>query len=434
MDKLDQFFKDKLQDREFEFKDVYWQDAEQLIEQDKRKKRLIWWKWLAGWLLLLLLIIAGGLWLTLGPRVQSSPEQKEIKENNLAEQSGPVKKVDTASGNAETFVELDSLNTEKGRQSSIKKRKKIPGLKEHHLLQNKDKTPELNHKGEPEWFELPKAVRDKEKEDASEAMREFVVDQSQLDSSFRKSEKVLMAGLSFLPGRWNSIEANMSDLPIPGKPLWLEGSVESPRLSRVKFGLQFSAMTYPNTRGDNLSFIGLAGGLDIAYKLKNHYYLETAVQLRRRTGTFAKVDETQVLFFSFGRSSSKFELLPSALYYLEMPLGLSRSFGFHHLEAGITTSYLLGVKGALENTQNPELVQDLIKAERGWVEQDGFKKWHWDIYLGYSWQYSKKMGLQFSLNYTPGTILDPSFNAFQEVVLKESQPLFLDVGIRYKLF
>lgn len=47
MSEIDKFFKDKLEGRTFEFKDAYWEAAEQLIEQeenDRRKRFGIWWK------------------------------------------------------------------------------------------------------------------------------------------------------------------------------------------------------------------------------------------------------------------------------------------------------------------------------------------------------------------------------------------------------
>ena len=121
------------------------------------------------------------------------------------------------------------------------------------------------------------------------------------------------------------------------------------------------------------------------------------------------------------------------MYFLELPLGISRSFGKHKVETGLTTSYLLGVNGTLKNITNPEEPQTVIQEASGWIEEDGFKKWHWDVYLEYGFKITPKIQVLIDLGYTPGSILDKPVIPGQKV-LKESRPLFIDFGLRYKLF
>lgn len=436
MDKLDQFFKDKFQGREFEFQDAYWQEAEKLIQQDKRKKRLLWWRWTFGLLMLALLIISGGIWFTSNNNAPQPKQRTPTEILNTAEKIKPFETLNAFESDSTGFLHDNAVIPKKEQLSKAQKEAKETARtqsKSYEQAQNKTNTPKSNHDALPDWLQTPKVVKDGENGDGPEPIREIVADNILADQLLRPSEEVLMTNFSFLPLRWHPIEANMSEAPDAGNPLWLE-ELELKRASRMEFGVQFKAMFYPNTRGDNKDFIGMVGGVDLAYKLGKKLKLETALRIRQRTGTFSKVDETEVLFFSFGRSETKFELLPSELYFLEVPLGLSRSFGFHQIETGLTTAYLLGAKGALQNTLNPELSQNLIKEDKGWVDENSFKKWHWDLYIGYQWRYNNKISLLLDFNFTPGSILDKSFNPTQEVVLKESGLVFIDLGIRYKLF
>ena len=100
MNPLDRFFKNKLQNREFEFQDAYWQQAEQMIIADQAGRR---WKkgfWFLGALLLLtftaFIFWPGNPEGSVSPNTQVSEFGTSIPLNNVAEDQELITKEETA--------------------------------------------------------------------------------------------------------------------------------------------------------------------------------------------------------------------------------------------------------------------------------------------------------------------------------------------------
>ena len=81
MNKLDKLFKDKLQDRSFEFNDSYWEAAERLIEQEESRKKRggLWWK--LG--LFLLVLITSGYFLIGGAKSSAAVSGTEVNWDSM---------------------------------------------------------------------------------------------------------------------------------------------------------------------------------------------------------------------------------------------------------------------------------------------------------------------------------------------------------------
>ena len=82
MSNLDQFFKDKFQNREFEFKEEYWQQAQDLIQRDRQHRRRR--RWYFG---LFALLLAGGLgyWIFQNQSPQKSLDQALVHPQSHAQ-------------------------------------------------------------------------------------------------------------------------------------------------------------------------------------------------------------------------------------------------------------------------------------------------------------------------------------------------------------
>lgn len=95
-DPLDDFLKKKLADRQYAFKESYWEAAEQLIEADRGKKKrkgfLIWWMGGLGTLVILLLGI--GVWSWFSSRHIEPIASKESLET-VSKQSFPIVVLDS---------------------------------------------------------------------------------------------------------------------------------------------------------------------------------------------------------------------------------------------------------------------------------------------------------------------------------------------------
>lgn len=493
MDKLDQFFKEKFQKREFEFQDAYWQEAEKMIQQDKRNKRMLWWWRLSGLFLLILLMVVGIWWFS-GPTIAEKNlvllPHTELERESTTNGDGSnleieSKKVDEKGEGGENVTSksiLEADNRERGQEvekeedvarnfipeekgsglgkegngrvEEGEKVEKVEGVEEGEKVEVVEEGEERGRDQEIEKEEdlagnlIPGLEGEKEKEDRSKSLQGDVeIDESKpevkLDSPLRQVERFesdqnnkqkYFAPFSFLSFNLKPINSEHSLILKVGDPLVLKHLDQYKAASKFGMSFDFRAPFYPYSGGENVLLIGWSTGLNLNYKLAGHLRLETALRFRKRRGAFNKVDETSVFYYGFGRSESTFNLIPNSLYYLEVPLGISRSFGYHQLEIGAVSAYLMGVRGNLKNVLNPELPQELITESKGWLEEDGFKKWHWDVYLEYGFQYNRKIRYTIGLNYTPGKIIDQQFNPGQDFILKESRPLFIDLGVSYKLF
>ena len=105
----------------------------------------------------------------------------------------------------------------------------------------------------------------------------------------------------------------------------------------------------------------------------------------------------------------------------------------HQLNTGLTLGQLLGIRGSLYHEKNDEAETFTEEVEKGWIENYGFKKQHIDLQLGYYYLLSKRLSIGGELHYTFGSLLQKNFNAPSEYYYKESQPLFIDFGLKVKL-
>lgn len=463
MDKLDQFFKKKLENREFDFQESYWQEAEKLIEQDRRKKRFAWWWRLSG-LVLLLLLVTAGLWWYLstdrgGEQTGQSVEgrdsiaylqEKRDRADSLdydGEGSGLGNSAinETVSeGRAEKITDGQPMDIGELTKSEVQPDNKNEEQEQFQKVTSGRAERRLERPGEiPAGEVINKEEVGLQKEDKKKLLdtMETAHDKKAIAEEITGEKTAggrvaqrTWGQIGFLPVALGPIGYEPAELVQPGQPGWVEEATLRTAPSRWAIGLHFNAAFYPYANADAERLIGFAGGVNFEYKLSWRYNLEAALRVRQRTGTFEKVAETSVLYYGFGRSEATFNLLPSSLYYLELPLGVSRAFGVHHLEAGVVTSHLLGVQGGLKNVLNPEAAQGAITEDDGWIDPDGFKKWHWNVYLQYGLHYHRNMAVTLGVYYTLGGLLDAQFDAVPDPVLLESRPVFIDIGIQYKLF
>jgi len=189
-----------------------------------------------------------------------------------------------------------------------------------------------------------------------------------------------------------------------------------------RFGITGGAVGYPLIENSSETpFIGFKGGLFAEHNLKtnifrNKWSIGTELLYHYRQGNFVAIKEEAVIQYSFGRTSTDAKLTPKNLHYLEMPIYLKYHLNKVSFEAGGLVSYLLGVRG--EVNQNDVL-------EKGWVDELGFNKVHANAILGI--QFSLKQRLKFGIraNYSLNSILDKNAILPNGDALRESGPLYL---------
>ncbi|MEK7253770.1 MAG: hypothetical protein AAB316_03435, partial [Bacteroidota bacterium] len=121
---LDRFFRENLSERQFEFKDEYWQEAEKLLDANKRRRRraLIFW-WLGGAALVAtvaMAVVAIGGKNERSPSVARAENQAVASENFNNEKTGAPAPPDraTTETSPETSLPGGKSAARKGRGSS----------------------------------------------------------------------------------------------------------------------------------------------------------------------------------------------------------------------------------------------------------------------------------------------------------------------------
>ena len=204
---------------------------------------------------------------------------------------------------------------------------------------------------------------------------------------------------------------------------------------RLKAWLVAEGMLYPYTnKSQNL--VGWRAGVAFQYPLGKKWSARAGIAYYQRGGQFERSDEKTSITYGFGSQEATQFLAPQQLHYLTIPVELHYIKNRSDFSLGVGYHYLLGVQGQLQETNDPELNPNQTPAliQQGWVAENGFRKNHFDLSLGYTYQVNTRLNLRLRLRYTPGSILDSSYSAPSGAILRESKPVVLGVGFGYRLF
>ena len=446
MDPLDQVFKNQLRDHRAEFQDAYWLQAEKLIAARERRRR---WRKFAFWLILAVVLFSlSFLWLWPGKNEMPAVPPAAVAGHsagtgNQKKDQGvvPVESLaPTGSQQAGGFVTAKPENDD-SQKTSAKDRLNIREVAAAMLPPS----------GTTVWDDREgtvnkerKAIERRERENRSPA---FVAPGSE-----EKREKTILATAAEPPGvaPGERISGPALFVPVmlsaisPGElaaggdtgiaPKRVPASLQP--VSRLYLDLTFAGTVYPYLTATDRQVVGWRAGLQGRLSLGGRWQLLAAFAYRQRWGTFFATQGNTAGRLSFGRTESQQFLLPERLHYLEVPVGISCRLTEHTLQAGGGISYLLGVRGSLQQTHDDELQWSGSPSEerqRGWLATDGFREWSFQLWLGYQYEFTPRTAAGFRWTWTPGTILAAGYEGPEDTYLREAKPLFLELGLRYQI-
>lgn len=425
MEQFDQFFKDKFEGRQFDLKEAHWQAAEQLIiDREKKKRRRGFFFWLLGGLLLFGLV---------GTSWYFWPEEAIVQEAGI----------ESTIQNQKT---VDALTTDPSISNTISSQSTT-------ISNNLDQTPNTT-------INTTNTINEQERSLTSTTKSSTVkriIESTQLNENTLQTVEELSQNSNTPTAELNqepNIEGKTSDInllkALPTVPLeflnyplrtealekgpqaYTEEQGAAARTNEPYLGLDFNFSTYPyftrGTRNDLGGKLGLTYGMPLGQRTK----LLASLHYQQRGGTFDYFKESRKVAYRFAKAEERFVLLPEKLHYAEAGLGFALEKNKHSFEIGTSLNYLLGIRGDLLRFTSEDNFENSTLENEGWIAEDGFKKWHVNMQLGYMHRFGTRLALGARLNYTLGTILDKNYE-FSNVYLQEAEPLTLDLRFRYYL-
>ncbi len=461
MENLDDFMRQKFNSDDpgasgrFEFREEYWEQAQVLIEANRKRRRrrwLLWWWWLfAG------LLAAVGVWQWTGKNDSSRGGKRD---------QGELSGRPTAAGEKTASIPMDSLsktgtenpdqkngvesgNTDGNRPGSVGKHagegpdanNSPAGVAPSDEL-DRQKASRANKGASGTSPDVPKASRLRngrtqppglpgqpasarpgsgvmpagEKKPATTSPDQAMLDrpapgQAAENGLAENNQTADPAGfrdtLEFLPVLLQLVD--VPDRSVKAQPVdAAKTAVEPARNHRWHFGLAaYGTLLEASPDGKRL---GGSGGAFVSRRLTADWSVVSGLFWRFLPGDWRYdtpvADSSTQLQYSFGFKFDRFELQTQGLHYVEIPLGIGwrqRSFG---AEAGLAAGYLVSVRGRLVKKHSESLLRDGVRVERSQVSltKTPYRRSYLAPYVGGEWQANRNLALSLRGAWQPGSL------------------------------
>ncbi|MEM6963412.1 MAG: outer membrane beta-barrel protein [Bacteroidota bacterium] len=469
---FDKYFKEKLENRQFEMKPEYWEQAEALIEADQRQE---WWKRSFIWWGTLLVFVTLGffIWVKINNPTTDGTTQKNTVV--AVEENAPVTKdANTTNSfpmaNDNSFSNKANTNTSSQKAELNDQANAPTQFSENTVTAASSTNPSRILPTKEEQADISKTTVTKTNPTAevdnlndkvlNKSATELEPNNSITDNNFNKENTTkedqsvqnkisednsdqTAQPTSPIASTTNTEERNFQQDPPKAEvfPMiaslnfllesdqekWVDLDIEkhltppSSKRETFSFGVGAGAVGYPLIENSTPQrFIGFKAGAFVEYNFKNEKFakqwsLGSELLYHFRTGNFLATKENLEVQYSFGRSTTANQLTPRNLHYVELPLYLKYHSKKTSFELGGAVSYLAGVQGTLDQAG---------EKTSGLMPRFGFKKYHANILLGTYFHLSDRLRFGVRANFTPGGILDKNAGAPNQT-LRESGPLYL---------
>ena len=460
--KLDDFFKQKLDNRNIDFDPDLWKEAEALLDQQDKNRRSWLWR-----LLGILAFISVGLsvwWMTTNP---DSPGTLE-KGNNQIVQS-PIRENDNDkitnanSSDEKTRQEIPNITPEEmlsELQKANKDEKQPPLINSDNTTKTKIKTIDLN----TSTFSQHTVNQDKELElknepsvynnPANKTMKNDVETsaQKQIDAINNPNpglvnsdeEKTTISQKNIAETKNASEEItnqfrsdsyrNQIQLPVLNQLLkpttrpisgeLLPYNVKN-KIKRKVFsiGIHVGGGLFP--AGSDKKWIhDVTGGFHFSYQLNNKWALATDLLYHRASGPSDSFGEiSPQITYGFGKTIDAYTFKTIGLHFLELPVYVQKKIGKQLIEFGGSLNYLVAVRGELlygtynfpfENNNLPE--RDYTSQGKKWISKSDQKQLIPGFVLGYKYFPADRFWIGGRLHYYPSgfsKVVSPERNTFK---------------------
>jgi len=465
---FDKYFKDNLDNRKFEMKPEFWEEAEALIVADeKRRGWLGFMKWFG--LILLVSVASFFIWKNeiSGAFVNSVDTKKDRTENSRIEKNqdfstdvkfennnSEINTVDNTTApsdtekNKTTIQSTSNVDNFKNKTTQTKSDYQINDVRNKTSIsknKNQNNTDNLfsdtylksnttipntvNGTTIPNQFIRNKVINSTIDKKENAATKTTIPTSSNSNTSIEKIEEEEKTIIS------KPIAEAI--IAIPSLDFFLKNkNMEAPSINlnkacsvfygkkKFRFGITAGAVGYPLIENNSTqSFIGVKAGIFAEYnfftlKTKGDWTLGSELLYHYRSGNFIATQSNENVRYSFGRRVSTDYITPKNLHYFELPIYLKYQLSKVNFEVGSSLNYLSSVRGTLEREESNQEI---------WTSTLGFKKFHANVLLGFQYKLNDRIGFGVRANYTLGGILDSDavLPFPNDKILQESGPLYL---------
>ena len=451
---FDKYFKDNLDNRKFEMKPEFWEEAEALIVADeKRRGWLGFMKWFG--LLLLVSVVSFFIWKNeISNSLVNSVETKNDKfENSSIEKNQDFSSdVKFEKNKTATIQQSNTVDNFKNKTTQTKSETQIQNStsksneskdsysfsNSNNQIQNNSAKPFSNtytksnfntsiNNTFPNQFiqnKITNPIIDKEENVETKTTIPSSTIPSTVETKDEKEDEIskpIAAAITTIPSLdflLNNKNMEIPSINIDETCSYFHGK------KKVRFGVTAGAVGYPLIENNSTQpFIGAKAGIFAEYnfftlKRKGHWSIGSELLYHYRSGNFIATQSNEIIEYSFGRRITTDFLTPKNLHYLELPIYLKYKLPKVNFEGGVSMNYLAGVRGTIDRSDANQEV---------WMSTLGFKKYHANVLLGFQYKLNDNIGFGVRMNYTLGGILDS--NAVvpfpNDKVLRESGPLYL---------
>jgi hypothetical protein len=448
---LDNFFKNKLRDRSFEYDESAWEDARLLIEEsEKNKKRKRWFVFLSGALLIFVVGISAyylgresvapvvppssnaiiaekDLNVTTSSSAAAASQSNELKNLNLESDSRVINSKDVAKKTISNDVIKENRKTKLSKISSFKN------------LNTKDETYQnaLGAGGISQPSNTPITTIYNPHIGTSAT-------QKQTDLSFNDSgigiEKLVATSL--LPSKTANLDFVINENILDKLPemVFTPDNLHSKNTlpsAKIMFGLRTGAAIVPT------AFKNLDGGAFVQYNFNRNLSLSIQPHYNYQELSQQTTEETAVIN-GFGLRTSAFSLSPESIRSIHAPVLLSYSFGKedldlkkvsskrfmkHKISAGVSYIYLDGITGSI---LEKETSTASLSIESGWLAPTAFNRDNAEVLFGYEYFLTKRLSLGTMLRYRLKSQFSDLFLQ-QNPTVKEPNSLYIGLQAYYRI-
>ena len=494
---FDDFIKNKVETREYEFKDAYWLDAVDLIEKDDRRKKRGFFFLLFG-AFLLIGGFASGIYManaqTISPIAETTlSTPKENLNSNTATEIDPTTSINTPNNNTNTELTTDNNNPTNRLQDKTSTSKEIKEFSPNPEKRLSNKTNQLAADSESSLLvqtitDITTVNRDQNNTERPEKNTTNIpLNSNSVDkNSFAEADNNTNIISEITPSDEISLPKKQTTeaFPKPNRRPWLNPiqhldnvllPISKPSLdvivasdmpelsieksedkkipedenkkdpSKLSVGVRGSALFFLSPADFAKSGIGAAGGATLEYSINPRLSISLDALYHIRNHSFSPLNASELVEYSFGRLESIRYLTPLSVHSFEFPI---------YLSIGLDNPIK---KGANLNDQNrfskhrievgiAPIAQYGIRgkieyipsegqeSEIGWVETDAFKKLHFNGLVGYQYQMNRSFAIGLRARYALGGIINKDFILPPGVVLEEPEKLYFSITGKITIF
>jgi len=451
---LDNFFKNKLKQRSFEYKDSAWEEARLLIERDERNKKRRRFVFIFTSAALLLLVGFSAFYMGKNSSnfsetpTKSVPIEQEISkpqiiaQNTNSEIQAPtIERITTKDLKPNVNLADNTLKTKTVIENTILAQAKTTNKNNIDYTNNKNTTSNL---GIAQGVAKNNATIYKPTSTDSNPYTVAQATPKLSDINTFKNNK--FRDLSQLPFTLidelqKSDENNIIDLDefLPPLKRVEEGNPIAKAKSRWSFGIRAAAGLIP------FDFMDFEAGIEFGYLINRNWSLAFQPKYQYQQLTTNSVSQSEIQEFGFGLRTSAFSLNAEAVRSIHFPLLVSFSFGNkgldltddpskrflrNKLSVGAAYVYLDGITGSI---LQKEAAGNTSEFQSGWLSDESFNRHNAELILSYDRFLSKRWSLGLQARYRVRDQFSDTFDSLNPNVIAPGA-FYLGLQTNFKLF